>query len=101
MDLIREAALALQIAGGGYVGRQLGDRLGVDTVTIEAGDTPEETSVVFGEYISPRLFISYGIGLFEGTNVFRMRYEISSRWFLEAQTGPRSGADFIYNLERG
>ncbi|MCP1728255.1 translocation and assembly module TamB [Natronospira proteinivora] len=101
MNLVREAALALQVAGGGYVGRQLGDRLGVDTVTIEAGDTPEETSVVFGEYISPRLFISYGIGLFEGTNVFRMRYEISSRWFLEAQTGPRSGADFIYNLERG
>jgi|GEM_PF-1648888 len=102
MDLVREASLALQVAGGGFVGRQLGDRLGVDTVTIETGDADGETSVVFGEYLSPRLFISYGIGLFEGINVFRMRYEISSRWFLEAQTGgAHSGADFIYSLERG
>lgn len=101
MDLIREASLALQVAGGAAVGRSLGRRLGVDSVTIEADGATEETSVVFGEYISPRLFISYGIGLFEGINVFRIRYEISSRWFLEAQTGPRSGADFIYSLERG
>ncbi|MEA5445052.1 translocation/assembly module TamB domain-containing protein [Gammaproteobacteria bacterium AB-CW1] len=101
MDLIQEASLALQIAGGAAVGRQLGRRFGVDTVTIEAGDSPEETQVVFGEYLSPRLFISYGIGLFEGSNIFRIRYEISSRWFLEAQTGDRGGADFIYSLERG
>ncbi|MDQ2069699.1 translocation/assembly module TamB domain-containing protein [Natronospira bacteriovora] len=101
MDLIREATLALQLAGGAAVGRSVGRRLGVDTVTIETGDTPDDAQVVFGEYLSPRLFISYGIGLFDSVNIFRIRYEISSRWFLEAQTGPRSGADFIYSLERG
>lgn len=98
-DVVREASLALQVAGGTFVGRELGQRFGVDTVTIESGDNPDEASVFFGEYLSPRLFVSYGVGLFEGTNIFRIRYDLSSRWSLEAQSGPRSGADFIYSLE--
>ncbi len=100
-NVVREAAAALRMAGGEYVGQRLGDRLGVDDVSVETGESPDETTVVLGKWISSDVYVSYGIGLLDAANVFRLRYNISRRWDLEAQSGPRSGADFIYSLERG
>lgn len=100
-DVVREAAAALRMAGGEYVGERLGRRLGVDDVSIETGEGPDETTVVLGKWISSDVYVSYGIGLLDTASVFRLRYNMSRRWDLEAQSGARAGADFIYSLERG
>ena len=100
-DVVREATAALRMAGGEYVGERLGQRLGVDDVSIETGEGPDETTVVLGKWISSDVYVSYGIGLLDTASVFRLRYNMSRRWDLEAQSGPRAGADFIYSLERG
>jgi len=56
--------------------------------------------LVLGKYLSPGLYVSYGIGLFDGSNVLRMRYELSERLTLETETGIQSGVDLRYTLER-
>jgi len=55
----------------------------------------------FGKYLSPRLYISYGVGLLQPLNTVRIRYTLSTRWMLEAESGSfANGADLIYTIER-
>jgi translocation and assembly module TamB len=54
-----------------------------------------------GRYLSPRLYLSYGVGLFEPGQVVTLRYRVSDRVSVEASQGPlnqRAGID--YRIER-
>lgn len=58
-------------------------------------------AIDFGTYIAPRLFVSYGIGLFDQENVISARYEIGKGFGLKATSGQsESGVDLIYHVER-
>ena len=58
-------------------------------------------AVDFGTYIAPRLYLSYGVGIFERDNVISARYDLTSGWGVRATSGQReSGVDVIYRLER-
>ncbi len=93
--------LALQ--GGGLIASQLGRRFGLEEVGVEsttdsAGQT--NSSLVLGKFLSPRLFISYGISLTESINTFKLRYTISDKWILKMEAGEVQSADAEYTIER-
>lgn len=94
------AASALTITGGGLLARQIGARFGFEQVEIQAGDAPEEAALVVGRYLSPKLFVAYSVGLFEQINLLRLRYQLSSRWTVQTETGTYSGADLFFTIER-
>ena len=94
------AALSLGLAGGGLLASQIGQRFGIDDVTIQSGGSFGGGALVIRHYLSPKVYISYGVGLMENFNIFLVRYQISGLWFLEAQSGVTSGADIVYTLER-
>ena len=81
------------------------DKIGLDEFTLESQETStgsEQAALVIGKYLTPELYISYGIGLFEPLSTVRMRYSLTERWHLETQsTGTESGGDIIYAIERG
>lgn len=94
------AALSLGLAGGGLLANQIGERFGIDDLRVESGGSFGEGALVIRHYLSPKLYISYGVGLMEQFNIFLMRYQISRRWALEAESGLHSGADMVYTLEK-
>ncbi|HEX7047249.1 MAG TPA: translocation/assembly module TamB domain-containing protein [Gammaproteobacteria bacterium] len=96
---INEAAIALGLGGQRLLGN-VGRKLGVEEIRVEDVGDRERASLVLGKYLSPDLYVSYGIGLFEAVNSFRIRYRISSKWTLEATSGLKSSADFLYTIER-
>ena len=102
-SVVAGAALALGLKGGDFLARKIGDRFGLDEVRLETSPTKtgEEASLLMGRYLSPRLYISYGVGLIEAVNTLRLRYEISDRWQLTAESGQEQGADLVYTFERG
>jgi translocation and assembly module TamB len=54
-----------------------------------------------GFYLLPKLFVSYGIGLFESGNVLSGRYELSRRWGVRVVSGERdTGVDMSYAIDR-
>jgi translocation and assembly module TamB len=54
-----------------------------------------------GKYLSPRLYLSYGVGLFEPGTVITLRYRLSHRWSFEAQNATDfSRASFNYRIEK-
>jgi translocation and assembly module TamB len=58
-------------------------------------------AVDIGTYIAPRVFVSYGIGVFEDENVIGIRYDLGSNWGIKATSGERqTGLDISYTLER-
>jgi translocation and assembly module TamB len=52
-----------------------------------------------GFYLLPRLFVSYGVGLFETGNVLSGRYEFSRHWGVRVVSGERdTGVDLSYTV---
>ena len=96
---INEASVALGLGGGKLLDR-VGQKLGLEEVSVQDIGNTDRASLVLGKYLSPDLYVSYGIGLYEAVNTFRVRYRISRRWTLEATSGLKSSADFIYTIER-
>jgi translocation and assembly module TamB len=99
-ETMGQAALALGLAGGDMLARTLGDRFGFDEVRVESNDTGDEASLVVGSYLSPKLYVSYGVGLVESLNTINLRYRLSNRWQLEVESGEFQGADVFYTIER-
>lgn len=99
---VNQAANALGIAGGTYLAKAVGKSVGIDTVSVENA-SPYETSanqasLFLGKYLSPRLYVSYGIGIYQPINLLRIRYTLSRHWALEAESGTFSGADILYTI---
>ncbi|HKJ16741.1 MAG TPA: translocation/assembly module TamB domain-containing protein [Xanthomonadales bacterium] len=58
-------------------------------------------AVNVGAYIAPKLYLSYGVGLFEEGNVFTARYELRRNFGVKATSGQdETGIDFNYTIER-
>lgn len=98
--MMAKAALALGLSGGNSLARSLTDQFGLDEMRVESSDTGEQASLVMGRYLSSRLYVSYGVGLIEAFNTFTVRYQISSKWQLKAESGEYQGADLLYTIER-
>jgi translocation and assembly module TamB len=100
-ELLLKAALALGLSGGNLVTQRLTDAFGLDYLRFETGDEPSEAALVIGKYLSPNLYVSYGIGVFEAVSTFNLRYDITERLSLESiTTDEASGADLIFTIER-
>jgi len=98
--MMAKATLALGLSGGERLARILGERFGLDEMRIESSDGGDQASLVMGRYLSPRLYISYGVGIIESVNTFSLRYKISDQWQLKGESGEHQGADLLYTIER-
>jgi translocation and assembly module TamB len=85
--------------GGAILAQQFGSRVGVDDVGIES-DLSNETSLVLGKYLSPRLYLSYGISLAEAINTLKLRYTIGDRWTIKTEAGRTRSADIVYTIQK-
>lgn len=94
------AAASAGLSGGGFLAKKIGAAFGLEDVEIEKGETLEEAVLVIGNYLSPKLYVSYGIGLFQTINILRLRYQLSPRWMIQTEYGIESGGDILYKLER-
>ncbi|SFF23924.1 autotransporter secretion inner membrane protein TamB [Fontimonas thermophila] len=100
--LVADAALSLGLAGGEWLAERLGGRLGLDEISIGArpGESSDQARLTIGKYLSPRLFISYGVALFQPGHTFRLQYDLGSGFKLQTETGVESGGDLLYTIER-
>ena len=56
---------------------------------------------MLGKYLTPDLYVGYGVGLLNAVNTFNVKYRISRRLAFELTNSDRgTGADLIYIIER-
>jgi len=112
------AALSLGIAGGDALASRIGKFVGLDQVSLAADETSkawesssatagtpgvagtDQTRFTVGKYLSPKLFVSYGIGLFDNGNVLRLLYDLGRGFKLRTESGLETGGDVLYSVER-
>ena len=101
-DMVGAAAQALGSAAGDLLAKSIGSRLGIDEIGVSSNEAlGGESAFTVGKYLSPRLYLSYGVGLFEPGQVITLRYRLSHRWNLEMQNATEfSRASLNYRLER-
>jgi len=96
---VNDAAESLAVSGGGLLLGQVGRRIGLDEVSVERTDS-DDTAVVLGKFLSPRLFVSYGVSIAEAINTVKLRYTLNERWSLRAEAGLEQSADVEFKIER-
>jgi translocation and assembly module TamB len=96
---VRSASSTLALQGGGYLASQLGRRIGLEQVGVET-DANNQSALVLGKFLSPRLFVSYGISLTEAINTVKLRYTLSDRWTIKTEAGEAKSADIEFKVER-
>ncbi|MGY4514687.1 translocation/assembly module TamB domain-containing protein [Lysobacter sp. HA18] len=82
-DQISAASAALS-AGGSLLASQLGARLGLDDAGVSQSRTLGGSVIGIGKYLSPRLYVGYGVSLFGSGQVLTLKYLI------------RRGVDFTF-----
>ena len=85
--------------GGALVGQRLAPRVGIDDFGVES-DLNNDTSLVLGKYLSPRLYVSYGRSLVEAINTFKIRLSLGKGWTLKSESGTERSADLVYTINK-
>lgn len=91
-------AQAALVQGSAIIAQQFGARLGAD-VSVEQ-DLQNDTSLVLGRYLSPRLYVSYGLSLAEAIYTIKLNYTIGDKWTVRTEAGKERSADLVYTLQR-
>lgn len=96
-DAVQAATRSLGAAAGGLLAKNLGRRLGADELAVKDDEMLGGAALTVGQYLSPRVYLSYGVGLFEPGEVITLRYKLSRDLSVQAQRGPedtRAGIEF-------
>lgn len=100
VGMLQDAAAGL-LAQGAAAGlqSQVASALGVDTISLSRSrDNLQQRIVTVGKRLSSRLYLSYQHGLQTASSIVLLRYTLSPRVTLEAETGARSVFSVFYNF---
>jgi translocation and assembly module TamB len=100
-DALASASRSFEGAGAGLVAQRIGKRLGLDEAGVEENELIGGSALTIGEYLSPRLYLSYGVGLFEPGEVVALRYKLTKDVGVRIQRGTqetRTGVE--YRIEK-
>lgn len=90
------AGLSLGLSGTRNVTNQIGQALGLQSLTIDASGNADDTNVNVTGYINPDLYIRYGVGVFNAESSLSMRYQLTRRVYVEATSAAENMVDVIY-----
>jgi translocation and assembly module TamB len=99
-ERLSDAAAALGTVGSDLLTRNLRGRLGLDELGVSNDTALDGEAFTLGKYLSPRLYVGYGIGLLTRGEVFTVRYLVTDRIELEANAGSSTRAAVNWRLER-
>ena len=98
-NLLGQAALALGMAGSTPLAESIASSLGIEDFQLDTEGSGLTTSVVATGYITEKLSLRYGVGVFEQANLLALRYDLTRRLYLEAVGGLASSLDFFYRID--
>nr|WP_246387855.1 translocation/assembly module TamB domain-containing protein [Chiayiivirga flava] len=86
--------------GGNFLAKRLGARMGLDEVGVADNRALGGAALTVGKFLSPRLYVSYGVALFGSGQVVTFKYILSRLWSVQIDSGTENRAALNYRLER-
>lgn len=96
-NTIAAAGISMGLGGTRALTNQIGRTFGLSGLALDAQGTGDDTQVSLTGYITPDLFIRYGIGVFTPVNKLTLRYQMNRRLYLEASQSLERAIDVFYN----
>ena len=96
-NTIAAAGISMGLGGTRALTNQIGRTFGLSGLALDAQGTGDDTQVSLTGYITPDLFIRYGIGVFTPVNKLTLRYQMNRRLYLEASQSLERAIDIFYN----
>lgn len=93
------AGLSFGLSGTRNLTNQIGQALGFQSLTVDASGGSEDTNVNVTGYVSPDLYIRYGVGVFNAQNSLSIRYQLTRRIYVEATSAAESAVDVVYSWQ--
>jgi translocation and assembly module TamB len=78
-----------------------GSQAALNAGTASDPNSAQAAQLTLGKYLTPRLFVSYGVGLLQPGQTFRLLYDLGHGFKLQTESGVASGGDLLYTIERG
>lgn len=94
------AAASIGLRRGELLSQKIARAFHLDELSVSGDPGHEDLALTLGKYLSPKLYVGYGMGLLEPSSTVRLRYELTPSWRLEAETGTETGTDVLYTIER-
>lgn len=97
------SAMALSMAGSALLNSSLGSSLnsveGVSNVEFGAQGSDKETAATVSGYFGEKIYLSYGIGLYEPVDVLTARFYLATRLWVEVVSSLMNSADLYYSFD--
>lgn len=93
------AGLSLGLKSTQGFTNELGRSLGLEGLVLGASGVGEQTNVSVTGYISPDLYIRYGVGVFNAESSLSMRYQLTRRVYVEASSATEKVIDVVYRWQ--
>ncbi len=92
------AAAALSYGSGQL--SWVADKLGVDILEVEEGETLQDTLVSVGQYLTPEFYVGAKVGLFNKQPVLVLKHNLTDKITVESQTGKSQRIKLNYEIDR-
>ena len=96
-NTIAAAGISLGLGGTRAFTNQIGQTFGLSGLAFDAQGTGDDTQVSLTGYITPDLYIRYGVGVFTPVNKLTLRYQMNKRLYLEASQSLEKAIDLFYH----
>lgn len=91
------AGISFGLSGTRNITNQIGKAFGLQSLTVSAAGNSNDTSVNVTGYITPDLYVRYGIGVFSAQSKLSARYQLTRRVYVEATSAVENLIDVVYS----
>lgn len=96
-NTLAAAGISLGLGGTRAFTNQIGRTFGLSGLALDAQGTGDDTQVSVTGYLTPDLYLRYGVGVFTPVNKLTLRYQMNKRLYLEASQSVERAIDVFYN----
>lgn len=96
-NTLAAAGLSLGLSSSRNFTNKIGRTFGLSGLTVDAEGVGDDTQVNVTGYISPDLYLRYGVGVFTPVNKLTLRYQVNRRLYIEASSALEKAIDVFYN----
>lgn len=98
-SLLNNMVLSAGVFGSSEITEELANKVGVSDFQVATSADEDGSSLELSGYISPDIYLKYGVSLYDDAKTMAMRYRLKQNLFIEAAGGINSSLDIIYSFE--
>lgn len=92
-------ASTMGVPGTNLLAQGVASELGIEQARVDVGSSLQNASLSLGTHLSPKLYVSAGMDVFQSTSSLKLRYILNRIFTIEAETSRQNRVDILYTVE--